>query len=295
MREHSWVCTLVTQILICSVLFIIIKIGETQNHVFDGRPQRRPLDVLFLSVLGGHRRVEEQFLLIKQMAKVTKVYNAQFVVNISELGEEDPLAQNATGHFQSLNIPWYSTKTLKGHGVDHYLKQVKIPYGTTLDLIAVNSGLFQGPPTGARKHQLIWLTKTLKESISDWRVVVGFHPVSACNGTTHGRENFEDQHHIFLRYGVNLYLSGLACAEYVQKEGAPLLNNTSKMEKGPYLISVDKMSLHHKGRVNGFLLHRVSPLEFVTYVVNLRGEVVERSELQQRGEEVMYLENFKHE
>ncbi|GKV03331.1 hypothetical protein SLEP1_g15651 [Rubroshorea leprosula] len=38
---------------------------------------------------------------------------------------------------------------------------------------------------------------------------------------------------------------------------------------------------------NGFLLHRVSMIEIVTYFVTSAGEVVYRIEVQQRGKEVM--------
>lgn len=34
------------------------------------------------------------FVMLMKMAKVAKVYKAQFVVSISELGEDDPLIKN---------------------------------------------------------------------------------------------------------------------------------------------------------------------------------------------------------
>ncbi|KAI5666677.1 hypothetical protein M9H77_16530 [Catharanthus roseus] len=270
MREHLWVGTLVTQILICSVLFIIIKIGEPQNHVFDGRPQRRPLDVLFLSVLGGHRRWQRWRRFIMH----------NFVVDISELREEDPLAQN-------IHISVYSTKTLKGHGVDHYLKQAKIPYAKSLDLIAVNSDLFQG----YKRH---WNVRTGNRPMIFY-ITSSLTPEMTRNTITGIKKGKKIHWHNTIRPWIlpNLYLSGLACAEYVQKEGALLLNNTTKMEKRPYLISVDKMSLHHK------LVTRIilAPFQLfsafasgrITYFVSLRREVVERRELQQRGNEVVII------
>lgn len=54
----------------------------------------RPLDLYFISVRGGFRPLNQQTHLLKQMEKAAKTYEARFVINISELGEDDPLTQN---------------------------------------------------------------------------------------------------------------------------------------------------------------------------------------------------------
>lgn len=45
------------------------------------------------------------FVAVK-IEKVAKAYKVEFVINISELGEDDPLLQNATWYFPSLKVPW---------------------------------------------------------------------------------------------------------------------------------------------------------------------------------------------
>ncbi|XP_075098637.1 uncharacterized protein LOC107813732 isoform X4 [Nicotiana tabacum] len=57
-----------------------------------------PMDIYFISVTGGVRPIEEQTLLLKQVEKVAKKFNARFVINISELGEDDPLVQNVASN-----------------------------------------------------------------------------------------------------------------------------------------------------------------------------------------------------
>lgn len=53
----------------------------------------RPLDLYFISVRGGFRPLNQQTHLLKQMEKAAKTYKARFVINISELGEDDQLTQ----------------------------------------------------------------------------------------------------------------------------------------------------------------------------------------------------------
>lgn len=71
----------------------------------NGNVNNLPMDIYFISVTGGIRTLEEQTLLLKQVEKVAKKFNARFVINISKLGEDDPLMQNATWHFPSVKIP----------------------------------------------------------------------------------------------------------------------------------------------------------------------------------------------
>ncbi|XP_022882841.1 uncharacterized protein LOC111399643 isoform X1 [Olea europaea var. sylvestris] len=261
MKEKSWVCTVFTQLILCIALFIALNIGESQKR---SKNEGRVIDVFFVSVDGGFRPLEEQTLLLKQMEKVVKSYRARFIVTISELGESDPLLQNATQYPELQKIPWYTTGALKGGGgANYFLKKIEIPYGQTLDIIALNTGLLQNSSSVPENEQLQWLTTTLKESSSNWKIVFGFHHLVTSEDNVQKREPiFERLYSILLNYGVNAYWSWRAG-------------------------TVNQNIVQQKEMVNGFLLHRVSPLEIVTYLVKLTGEVVQSSALQQMGKEVM--------
>ncbi|XP_027174126.1 uncharacterized protein LOC113773701 [Coffea eugenioides] len=102
MKEHSWLCTFITQISLCFCVYLAFNMGDRTES------SSRPVETYFMSVAGGFRPEKEQTLLLKLMAKVAKVYKVQFVVSISELGENDPLGLNATWYFLSLKLPWYT-------------------------------------------------------------------------------------------------------------------------------------------------------------------------------------------
>nr|DAD27368.1 TPA_asm: hypothetical protein HUJ06_028836 [Nelumbo nucifera] len=143
MEKTSWVCTLVTQVCLCLALYGALNIGMPQRSVYSTaiRGGGRPLDLYFISVRGGSRPLQQQTHLLKQMEKVARIYGAKFVVNISELGEDDPLMQNGTLHFPSLKVPWYSTSTSKGKG--YFLKQIATPSGQILDIIVLETSSLQ--------------------------------------------------------------------------------------------------------------------------------------------------------
>jgi hypothetical protein len=42
------------------------------------------------------------------MESIAKAYKVKFVVDVAQLGEEDPLWQNGSLYFQALKIPWYA-------------------------------------------------------------------------------------------------------------------------------------------------------------------------------------------
>ncbi|XP_022882846.1 uncharacterized protein LOC111399644 isoform X3 [Olea europaea var. sylvestris] len=233
MKEKSWVCTVFTQLILCIALFIALNIGESQKR---SKNEGRLIDVYFISVDGGFRPLEEQTLLLKQ----------------------------ATQYPELQKIPWYTTGALKGGGgANYFLKKIEIPYGQTLDIIALNTGLLQNSSSVPENEQLQWLTTTLNESSSNWKIVFGFHHLVTSEDNVQKREPiFERLYSILLNYGVNAYWSWRAG-------------------------TVNQNIVQQKEMVNGFLLHRVSPLEIVTYLVKLTGEVVQSSALQQMGKEVM--------
>ncbi|XP_058206967.1 uncharacterized protein LOC131320316 [Rhododendron vialii] len=278
MEKKSWVVTLITQLSLCFGLFLVLNIGrpQSQKPIYQKKSSDRPpLDIHFVSVRGGFRPLEEQTLLLKQVEKVVKICKAEFVVDISELGEKDPLMQNATRSFESLKVPWYTTTALDRQGSDYFLKRVKTSHGATFDLIALNTGSLQDRPSGKGRDQLHWLTRILKASNSNWCIVVGFHPMEACNTTIEQNETKQvpvSLYTIFHKHGVNAYLSGQAYA---------------RLDKGLDFTPINQRLVSHREKGTGFLLHRVSSLEMVTYFISLTGEIVHKIVLQQQGKEFM--------
>ncbi|XAR50746.1 Acid phosphatase [Bertholletia excelsa] len=286
MGKRSWVCTLITQISLCFALFIALNIGRPQrNPLFEARS-----NLYFVSVRGGFRPFKQQTQLLRQLEKAINAYNVKFVIDYSELGDEDPLLLNATNYLQSLQVPWYTATASKREGANYFLKRVVILHENMLDLIALDTGSLQDSTSGAANDQLHWLTRTLETSNSSWRIVVGLHPMVACNGNIEQMEinqTFVPLHNIFLRYGVDAYLSGQACAIRVHNKNAKQLKNAGPVDKGHYLTSLNQRLVFPVVIVNGFLLHRVNSLEIVTYSISLTGEVVYKISIKRQGNEVM--------
>ncbi|WJZ98305.1 hypothetical protein VitviT2T_016837 [Vitis vinifera] len=236
MGKPSWVRTVITQLSLC----LCIQLG----------------------VRGGFRPLNQQTHLLKQMEKAAKTYKARFVINISELGEDDQLTQcktmaskfNGTWRFSTLKVPWYSTRVSRGRGTGYFLKQIKIPFGKTLDIIGLDTGAFKD----------FMLMNPLNEI-----------------------QLYEHLHHIFYKFGVDVYLSGEGCSDYARKDSIAYIRNPGSIDEKLPLASVNGISGFSKGMVNGFLLHRVSSLEIETYFVNSAGEVVHDIVLQQRGKAAM--------
>ncbi|KAF3643445.1 putative two-component response regulator ARR12-like [Capsicum annuum] len=206
-----------------------------------------------------------------KVEKVAKKFNARFVINIGELGEEDPLVQNATLRFPSVKIPWYSTRALRGRGVNHYLKQFKFAHGS-LDIIVVDTGLYEASSNGAGDRQSQWLIDTLENSESKWCIAVGFHPLVACEedtSQTEPKREFQSLDGVFLKYGVDAYISGPACANDVEERPIAKPKTGTARYKGPLLTKMNRNSPYSMEKVNGFLLHKVSALEIVSYLVTL--------------------------
>ncbi|KAA8535315.1 hypothetical protein F0562_030318 [Nyssa sinensis] len=264
---------------------------KIEDAMFLWLPPRFPRRMTLVDMLDraveGLDHLNEQTLLLRQIEKVVKAYKARFVLNISELGEDDQLMLNATWYFQSLKVPWYTTRALKGQGANYFLKQIEIPFGKTLDVIACG---YWDPSSGNGNDQLDWVTRMLKASNSSWRIVIGFHPLVPCDENVdqmEAKQIFEPLHNILLEYGATAYLSGQSCADNAPKGGNAHISNAGPTDNGPYFTCIDQRLVLNKKIFNGFLLHRVSSLELVTYFVTLTGEVVHRIALQQRGKEVM--------
>ncbi|XP_077238066.1 calcineurin-like metallo-phosphoesterase superfamily protein isoform X2 [Tasmannia lanceolata] len=245
----SWAFTLLIQVSLCIALYIAFYLGSPQR---SGNGTRRALDLYFLSVRVGHRPSNQQTQLLKQ----------------------------GTLHFPSLKIPWYTTRASEGQEIGYFLKQITLPHEQMLDIIGIDTGSLHGSlhmkqPSDTGSDQLHWLMKTLAATDSKWRIVVGYHPLVVCEERKHAMEAtkiYDPLHHIFLKYGVNAYLSKQGCTgHYTLNEGIAYIGNPGNTDENQ----------------NGFLLHRVTPLEIVSYYINSANEVVFKSKLHQRGREAM--------
>lgn len=276
MKERSWACTLITQLSLCMVAYIAINTGQPQNFY---RPNISNENAMyFISVAGGFRPLKEQILLLQQMVKVKKTYNALFVVGFSELGESDPLLLNATLFRELRNMPWYPSGALKGVGETYFSKKIELPDGQTLDIIALDTVLLQDRSSVRGNDQIVWLTRILNESNSDWKVAVGVHQLisSDCNiRKTNKTAHLELLQDILLQYGVDVYMSTETCDDNTTARG--------NANKAIHLTAMNHNLFSKEETTGGFLLHRVSSLEMATFVVKMTGEVEHRLSFQQRG------------
>ncbi|KAI3771847.1 hypothetical protein L6452_03018 [Arctium lappa] len=277
MEKKSWVCTVSIQLILCFALYCAINMNQPQTPTYRIEFQRQPIEIYFITVRGGFRPLKEQTRLLKQIEKVMYTFKVGFVININELGEDDPLLQNATRYFHSSKVPWYSTIALRGEEPDYYFKQVNTSSGRMLDIIALNTGKIQDSSSSIGKDELKGLSRKLELSNSNWHIAAGFHPLF-CNQTqAKGNGNGNGNgvlHQMLLKHGVDAYLSGQSCA------------NEARIG-GPYLTTITQESYPPKEMVNKFLLHIVSPLEIATYGVSFKGDMIHESTVRQRGKEMM--------
>ncbi|KAG0470793.1 hypothetical protein HPP92_016901 [Vanilla planifolia] len=278
--------TLLTQAALCLALYGAFSIGRPQerSHMSRSRGLIRveSLDLYFLSVRGGFWPADDQSQLLRQMGKAAVFHKPKFVVNIAELGEDDPLMKNATLHLPILNVPWYTAATLP-RTKKHFLKEIKIANNQSLDIVVLDTGLLQAKESAS--DELNWVQWILSVSDSKWRMVVGFHPLLTCqkNHTRNSVEVYEPLHQMFLQYGVNAYLSQQSCAgQRYSIEGIAYLGNPGPVEQREEPPSENGSTNPVIGR-SGFLLHRVTPLEIESYFINLEGRVVYTSKVQQHG------------
>ncbi|GMI95056.1 hypothetical protein like AT4G30993 [Hibiscus trionum] len=293
-RSSSCLRTLAIQLSLCFALYVVLHLGHPQKLVRNDNGS--PLDLYFISVRGGFRSLQQQTHLLKLMETVAKAYDVKFVVNISELGgEDDPLMQNVTRLSPLLNVPWYTTGGSKHDGLDCFLQQIKLPCGRMLDIVGLNTASLQdtalvGPSSGTRDSLSNWLRRTLKATISSWRIVAGFHPLVACEeneGKSVAKLLNEPLHRMFVKCGVNVYLSQQGCFSYALQDSVAYIGNPGLTEQKSHSDSADERYHARKEMTNGFLLHRLSSLEMVTYFVTSAGEIVNKIVVRQRGREVM--------
>jgi hypothetical protein len=104
----------------------------------------------------------------------------------------------------------------------YYAVQKRLADGTTVDLVFVDTITLapraaekqvQLPPdvAAAKREQYAWLEATLRASAargSDWRIVVGHHPIFSSGEHGDTPELVEELLPLLDRYGVDMYLSG---------------------------------------------------------------------------------------
>ncbi|XP_010942121.1 uncharacterized protein [Elaeis guineensis] len=293
-KKPSWGRTLAIQAALCLALYAAFNIGRPQAPR-DARLQsmlrRKSLDLYFLSVRGGLRSPREQAQLLHKMERAAKIYKAKFVVNIGELGEDDPLLRNATLHFPLLEIPWYTTPVSQGQVNGNFLRKIRIPHGQILDIIAVDTGPLKNlsPVEQVSKigsNQLHWIKGTLAATNSNWRIVIGFDPLIVCGEKL--VKFYEPLHHIFLEFGVNAYLSKQGCAgSYYHDEGIGYIGNAGPADEAHGAFSANGNSKIFSEMHKGFLLHRVNPLEIESFFIDSTGKVVFKSTIRQHGREAI--------
>ncbi|XP_044463171.1 uncharacterized protein LOC123194091 [Mangifera indica] len=274
-RKPIWICTLATQVCLFFALYIALNLGHPQTSIYRAKNSN---EFYFISVSGGFRPLLQQTLLLKTMENVAKSHKAKFVINTSELGEDDPLKQNATRFFPSLRVPWYSTRVSEEKEINCFQEKIKLPHGETLEIVGLDTGSLQETmltrlSNGTCDNCLSSLTKTLEATDGQWCMVVGFHPMVVCeaNEEMKAKEIYEPLHHIFMKHGVNVYLSKHGCTKFAHQDSIAYIENPDLVEY-----------LDGREMVDGFLLHGVSPIEIVTYFVTSAGEVVHRTLIRQR-------------
>lgn len=278
-RERPpWRCTVAVQAALCLALYAAFSLGEPQLIPRGGVDAlgrgARGGGVAFLSVAGGARGPIDQERLLRQMETTAKLYEVKFVLDVTQLGADDPLWQNGSMYFQALNIPWYSTSS-HGRTVGNLLKKVKMPYDQVLDIIGLGTWPLQEPLHGGRistsyKGQIKWLDRLLALTESNWKIVVGYNPLLVCNGKETTKLDVPFQH-IFAKYEVNAYISMGGSCGYFHRDNSILYIGHPRSPGGA------------QTSVDGFFLHRVRPLEMESMLINVEGKLVQRSDVQQHG------------
>uniref|UniRef100_A0A0E0HLU2 Calcineurin-like phosphoesterase domain-containing protein n=1 Tax=Oryza nivara TaxID=4536 RepID=A0A0E0HLU2_ORYNI len=257
-KRPPWSRTVAVQVALCVAMYAAFSLGEPRLHRNRGRGGGGGVEaslgrggrggVSFLSVAGGARPAAEQARLLRQMESIAKAYKVKFVVDVAQLGEEDPLWQNIIGNF---------------------LKRVMMPYDQSLEIIGMDTGSLQEPIHDGKirassREQFKWLEQSIAATSSNWKIVVGYDPFFVC-AEAHTLETtklYEPLQRIFAKYGVNAYIStGGHCGYFRQDNSMLYIGNPSPDD----LTSSD-----------GFLLHIVNLLEMESLLINLEGKVVER-------------------
>ncbi|XP_023634632.1 uncharacterized protein LOC17877433 isoform X2 [Capsella rubella] len=268
MKQSSWGCTIFIQLSLCLIVYVSLHLGHPFFSSNNDGGNAAPLDLYFISVAGGgFRPLHHQTRLLRLMEKAAETYKAKFV---------------ATRVSSSLKLPWYTIK--KGSGYSR--ERIAMPFGGSLDVVFLDIGSLQqevlgGSLNGPTISQLKGLTRILKAADGDWRIVVGLHPLLAYTVTKEAKEVARTFHEIMTKYGVNLYISEKGCTSGGRNESPACITVPSQSEnRGLTYDSKREME-------DGFLIHRVSFSEFVTYTINASGQVIDTRLVKQKGKEAI--------
>ncbi|KAJ0031714.1 hypothetical protein Pint_14573 [Pistacia integerrima] len=325
-RKPIWLCTLATQLCLFSALYIALNMGHPQTSIYRERDQFyfisvsggfRPLQLqtLLLKKIDGldgscgeilQSKIRNRTLvslgkmihsnkMAKIMAVVCSLLNLfqqlATTLHVSFAGypalpisESSMVYYSLCNQFSDLGTFTYTTRVSEEKEVGCFREQIKLPHGEMLEIVGVDTGSLQETmlarfSNGTGDNQLSSLTRTLEATNGHWCIVVGFHPLVICEDNKEeikAKKIYEPLHRIFMKLGVNAYLSKHGCAEFARQDSVAYIENPDLIE-----------SVNGRGMVDGFLLHRVSSLEIVTYFVTSAGEVVYRTVIQQRGREAM--------
>lgn len=97
-------------------------------------------------------------------------------------------------------------------------------------------------------------------------------------------------HNIFMKYGVNAYISRQGCNGHTVQDGVAYIGIADSIESEPLNSSNGRLAFRnfHRDTVNDwFLLHRVGSLEITTYFVSSAGKIVNKAVIEQRGKVAM--------
>ncbi|CAL5044177.1 unnamed protein product [Urochloa decumbens] len=284
-RQLPWRCTVAVQAALCLALYAAFSIGEPQLFPRGGvdtlgRGARRG-GVAFLSVAGGERAPADQARLLRQMEAVAKVYEAKFVLDVAQSGEDDPLWQDGSKYFEALNIPWYSTMSSHGRILGNFVKKVNMSYGQVLDIVGLDTGAVQEPLHDGKisdsyREQTKWLERSLALTSGNWKIVVGYSPLAVCNEVEEPEimKSYAPFQRIFAKYEVDAYISTGGFCGYFHRDNSMLY------------IGHPSPRGDQTG-VDGFFLYRVTALEMESMLINVEGKVVRRSVVRQHGTETM--------
>ncbi|XP_062228271.1 uncharacterized protein LOC133926367 [Phragmites australis] len=281
--QPPWRRTVAVQAALCLALYAAFSIGEQQLFPRGGGGVdalgrgARGGGVAFLSVAGGARAPAEQARLLRQMETIAEVYEVKLVLDVAQFGEDDPLWQNGSLYFQALNIPWYYTTSSQGRTVGNFLKKVNMSYDQVLDIIGLDTGSLQEPlhdgkVSASYREQTKWLERSLALTGGNWKIVVGYNPLIVCNDaeTPETTKFYAPFQRTFAKYEVNAYLSTGGFCGYFHRDNSMLyIGNPSPGD--------------NQTNVDGFFLHRVSPIEMESMLMNVEGKVIQRSVVHQHG------------
>ncbi|XP_059077605.1 uncharacterized protein LOC131040742 [Cryptomeria japonica] len=294
----SWRVTVLTQAALClSVFMLMIAFKFLRPATTHSN-----LDLYFISVGDAERPLLERRALAKQIKATALEYDVQFVVSISDADTNHGLLESVHEAFHSyppLQVPWHSIVGAhhQEDKIRYFRKQIPIPLHHTMDIIGIDTIELQDFCKNSSlekrgQDQVTWLMKTLADTTSDWRIVIGWHPLNKCQVERFVRDPKQQLHNMllpmFMKYGVHVYLHGQEQFSLHMKDkgiaciGNPihnLVNDNHVLQNGTYSWA--------KNAPSGFILYRVCALEMEMYFIDWKGTILHRATVHQNGRAVL--------